>query len=828
MGRIKIDYGIDLGTTNSALARMENGKVVVREIDLSRIVPSCVYIDQKGRTRVGIQALNKSPHYIEFKRKMGQDVEFETLAGDMVTPEQLSAELLKKMSGEIVDEVFKSVVITVPAAFQLPQVDATKRAGKLAGFEQVEILQEPVAAAFNYGLKHKVTNGKFVVFDFGGGTFDAALVMSSDGVMQVKSSEGDNFLGGGDIDRAILNEMLLPYLRDNYTITNLEKKSEKDSNYFKEGLKSIADDLKKQLGKSEEYELLTDIGQLPEDDEGEEMEFDTTFTRSQINIVAAPYVQRAIDKTKALLKNNELQVTDLTALILVGGPTQMPIFREMIEEQLMKPDTSLNPMTGIAEGAALYASTMSNKVKSHGASPDSAEDSGEVVTELEVDFSSPSNLTKEPVSVVAKGSSETLFGEIQREDGSKTEKAQLDAVFMVDVDQNKANNFTIHVFNDKNDRVSCSPNMFTILPGIAVDGGSPLPYHIGMEYRAKNGKDLFTAFQGLEKDKPMPATGKTIIELFTQKELRPGNVEDELVISLYQAEARAEGSRSKVNSLIGKIHITGADVPKLVPARTPCKFTLRIDISQNMTLEADFPTLDFEIEKPLKFKATPVVSRDQVDELLEEANHLIKRLENSDQPPTNLGEIKEKRDRIKKVLDQDGPVDQAFGHSRELILDLDLAEENLEWPELVNDINEAFRNLEDLIQQCVDGRFDGFERDRSDLDYLRTSKDSVLASNKTERGKELLEKIRDKEWQVTDRHAGKEKRIAWIRGFNSDFGGIEWTNQAEARRAVDQGMHSVNAGASLQELSQQVGVIVGLMKERPKPGAGGPGGGVGE
>jgi hypothetical protein len=302
-----------------------------------------------------------------------------------------------------------------------------------------------------------------------------------------------------------------------------------------------------------------------------------------------------------------------------------------------------------------------------------------------------------------------------------------------------------------------------------------------------------------------------------------------LVIKIYQAESRAEGSRSIVNSCIGQIEISGAEVPKLVPDRTEVKFTLRIDISQNMTLEADFPTLDFEIEKEMKFNPTAEVSREQVDELLQEADKLVDRLENSDQPPANLSEIKEKRDRIKKTLEQDGPVDQAFGHSRELILDLDLAEEGLAWPELVGEINEAFKNLEDLVHECVSKTLDGHEKDKSDLDYLRTLKDSVLTSNKTERGKEFLEKIRGKEWEVTDRHAGKEKRIAWIRGFHSDFGTIDWTNQAEARRAVDRGMELVNSGASFQQLNQQTQTIVGFMRDRegdvPIPG---PGGGVGE
>ena len=382
----------------------------------------------------------------------------------------------------------------------------------------------------------------------------------------------------------------------------LDKKEYKSAaEHVNHGIKELEKEVK---GKSDEFDLLTDIGDLPEDDEGEEMELEFTVTRNQMNEIAKPLFQRAVDKTKFLLKNNKLSTSDLTALVLVGGPTQIPLLRDMLEEQLMKPDTSINPMTGIAEGAALYASTMQNNVKAHGSGDESNDDSDVPAVEIEVDFSSPSNLGSEPVSVVLKNSNEKLFGEILREDGNRTEKAALDAVFMVDVDQSKANNFTINLFNENNDRVICSPNKFTILPGVAVTGGSPLPKFIGMDYVAKNGKLLFHSFQGLEKDKPMPAVGKTTKSLFTQRELRPGKAEDQLVISIFQAETRAEGSRSLVNSRIGQIQITGEEVPRLVPEKTEVKFTLNIDISQNMTLEVDFPTLDFEIEKELFFDTT--------------------------------------------------------------------------------------------------------------------------------------------------------------------------------------------------------------------------------
>ena len=399
---------------------------------------------------------------------------------------------------------------------------------------------------------------------------------------------------------------------------------------------------------------------------------------------------------------------------------------------------------------------------------------------------------------------------------------------MVDIDQKKPNNFTINVFNDKNDRVICSPNKFTILPGVAVSGGSPLPHHIGMDYQAKNGKTLYTAFRGLEKDKPMPAVGKTTIELYTQSELRPGNTDDTLVVSIFQAEGRAEGSRSLVNSRIGQIEIDGGDVPQLVPENTEVKFTLSINISQEMTLEAEFPTLDFEIEKKMIFKPVEEASQKQLDELAQEADKLIERLENSDQPPADLPRLKEKITSIKKTLEQDGSAEQAFGNLRELILELDLAEAALAWPELVQDINESFKNLEDMVRECVNNTLDGYQKDQSDLEYLKTSKDSVLDSKNVERGKEVLDKIRDKVWNITDRHAGKERRIAWIREFNATFGSIEWTNQAQARTAVDRGMQMVNSGASFDQLNQQVQKIVGFMKDRGNTPGPGPKGGVGE
>jgi molecular chaperone DnaK len=341
MGRIKIDYGIDLGTTNSALAVLNKGEIDVKNIDRSNIVPSCVAYDRRGNVRVGNTALPLEPNFSEFKREMGTDwsAQKRSEINEQVNAEELSAELLKKLKGEITEEQFKSVVITVPAMFDMNQVAATKRAGHLAGFEQVEILMEPVAAAFVYGFKHKIKNGKFVVFDFGGGTFDAALVKAEGGVMTVESSEGDNYLGGKDLDNVVVKNVLLPLLKDNYDIENLDKEALET---LKQKLKKIADVLKIDLGKKDTKEVFTDLEQLGNDATGKEIEIDKTFTIDEVHGAMTDIFMKAIGHAKKLLEVNNLSISDLTAFVLVGGPTQIPLFRELIEKEITKPDLSLN------------------------------------------------------------------------------------------------------------------------------------------------------------------------------------------------------------------------------------------------------------------------------------------------------------------------------------------------------------------------------------------------------------------------------------------------------------------------------------------------------
>ena len=227
MTRLKIDFGIDLGTTNSAIAVYDNGKTKMYRTDTQReTMPSCVMVTKKGFL-VGDKAFAQlakdkkkssanpdfvSNIFIEFKRTMGNAIKYKTDSGSELSSEDLSAEVLKTLKSYVDDENVKSAIITIPAAFEMNQINATKKAAELAGLEYVELVQEPYAAAIAYGVESSNKNGYWLVFDFGGGTFDSALVKVEDGIIKVIDTEGDNFLGGKNLDEAIVENIFIPYL----------------------------------------------------------------------------------------------------------------------------------------------------------------------------------------------------------------------------------------------------------------------------------------------------------------------------------------------------------------------------------------------------------------------------------------------------------------------------------------------------------------------------------------------------------------------------------------------------------------------------------------
>jgi molecular chaperone DnaK len=298
--RTKIDYGIDLGTTNSAIARMENGKPVILKSDVQKdTLPSSVAVTPRKSIIVGDAALaayrkeklralqtldnSDSNSYLEFKTTMGTEIPYpSSFLNKEFTSEELSAEVLLKLKSFVKDENVKSIVVTVPARFKIPQNEATIKAGKLAGFEVVELLQEPIAASIAYGLDAPKKEGVWLVFDFGGGTFDAALVKVEGGIMTVIDTAGDNNLGGKDLDLAMVDKLLIPYLDENYTIKSFLKDKDKKE-ILRMAMKGYAEDAKVQLSSNSSYDFPlypNEIGAT--DDEGTQLNLNMTITQEEL------------------------------------------------------------------------------------------------------------------------------------------------------------------------------------------------------------------------------------------------------------------------------------------------------------------------------------------------------------------------------------------------------------------------------------------------------------------------------------------------------------------------------------------------------------------
>ncbi len=237
MTRTSIDYGIDLGTTNSAVAVLVGTTPeVIARVDGSIVTPSAIWFDKRGQQFIGQKARgnyfsDEENGAIEFKLHMGEEWQrtFQR-TGHKMLPEEMSAEILKSLKDDVQmmkGEDLKAAVITVPAAFELPQCEATRRAAKLAGLTISPLLQEPIAAALAYGFQSAANKVFWLVYDFGGGTFDAAVIQVRDGVLQVVNHAGHNYLGGKNIDWEIVDKLLIPRLTKEWKLTDFTRQNPK-------------------------------------------------------------------------------------------------------------------------------------------------------------------------------------------------------------------------------------------------------------------------------------------------------------------------------------------------------------------------------------------------------------------------------------------------------------------------------------------------------------------------------------------------------------------------------------------------------------------------
>ena len=359
--------GIDLGTSNSAAAMLEGGRPVIipsaegTTTGGGKAFPSYVAFTKDGQLIVGEPARRQAVSNPEgtvtaFKRKMGTDYKYK-LHGKEYTPQQLSAYLLQKIKRDaeaFIGEKVDKAVITVPAYFNDNQRQATKDAGAIAGLEVVRIINEPTAASLAYGLDKAGKNQKILVFDLGGGTLDVTIMDFGDGVFEVLSTSGDTQLGGTDMDSATTE----------WIAAEFQKESGVDIRKDKMAMQRVRDAAEKaKIELSSTLETQINLPFLTATNEGPK-HLALTLTRAKLEELVRPIVDRCRAPVEQALKDAKVGKSDISRIVLVGGPTRMPLVQKFLESAVGRPiERGVDPMECVAMGAAIQGGVLAGEVK---------------------------------------------------------------------------------------------------------------------------------------------------------------------------------------------------------------------------------------------------------------------------------------------------------------------------------------------------------------------------------------------------------------------------------------------------------------------------------
>ncbi|OJV53511.1 MAG: hypothetical protein BGO31_01185 [Bacteroidetes bacterium 43-16] len=572
-----INFGIDLGTTNSLITKYENGKVTIFKHPIGhKETLASVVAFRPGRTLVGDKArefLTKDPVNIfaNFKRRMGTDDKFYVVNLDEnVTPIELSTLVLKELKQFVYSgEEVKAAVITIPASFDTMQSNATKKAGLAAGFQEVLLLQEPIAASlayFNNQENNADRNGYWLVYDLGGGTFDIALMQIKDGEMKVIDHEGNNFLGGADFDFGIIEKIIVPYVTAQFGIENFEEELRKNNGKYEQLFYELiykSEEAKKELSQQAETQIDFTL-------DGREVLL--SISREDLENTIQARVAETITMLKSILSRNELGTKNIEEILLVGGSTYIPYVRQQLAEQTaIKVNSHIDPTTAVAIGAAYYAANKYYQPKEGVALGDSVEDMLNQLSGIEaedaaletfpdisltVSYSQMSKDTEEVMIIKANGNWEGKTYRIIRSDGGfDTGFVPVKSKFteFLPLINNVNNIFYLRLYDEDQDEIKAALQEITITQGQFNIAGQPIPQDICIEVDDK--ENHTTKLEVIfEKNAVLPQKKTLYREI--SKTIKQGS-EDSIIINILEGDRNA---RALSNLVIACIEISGKEL----------------------------------------------------------------------------------------------------------------------------------------------------------------------------------------------------------------------------------------------------------------------------
>lgn len=731
-----INFGIDLGTTNSAIAKVTNGKVQLFQnpTDPGTYTLPSVVAFRDDRIVAGKKAkewLERDPQSVvgRFKRKMGTSEKYDIKSlGATKTPVELSAIILKELRTFLPQwEYPEAGVITIPASFDTIQANATKEAASQAGFRQVLLLQEPIAASLAYANTKRDTgmpDGQWLVYDLGGGTFDVALIRVKEGEMKVMDHEGDNFLGGTDFDNLIVEKLLIPAITERYQFGNLEQEMKSargkyNAKYFV--LLQQAEEAKILLSSKSSTIIaidgLTDENNTPVD-------FEYTITRTAFNELIACHIDDTIRMVKQIIARNKLTAKDVHFVLMVGGSTFIPHVRQRVEEVLQVPvNCEIDPITAVAAGAAYYASGKANVIG------ESAAAAANSPVAIKVTYPKVSREKEELFLAKVTGEATNLTYRITREDGgfnTGIKKLSERISEYLPLVANVYNFFKLTVYDKENKIIETGTGIIGIDSGYGING-QPIPEDICLEID--------------DEDKP----GETkLLQVFHKNNVLPSRKTITRVLNKTVSDTNGERIRINVlegphyalpeaNKSLGYLEIAADRLGKKVLKGSDIELTFNISESRDLTVTAYLQMADQEFKQTF----TPQERHTPVDVLKMDIDTLAGKLENEifetnqheDYAVSKqLAELKKDMDSIKNeatVLAEDDVTDKRYqleDRKRKLAQAIDLATKQ----NRMNEVRAEYFNIKTVCYQRA--MSSGSEQDKQHFYDIVKDEEQFLAA----------------------------------------------------------------------------------------------------
>ena len=774
MGRTTIDFGIDLGTSNSEIACMDHGELMIVKnmVTSSEVTPSVVKIDSRGTVVVGQNAYNEleyDPDNVasEFKRWMGNpahDGFVFNKSQRRMTAAELSAEVLKALtasaSSRFGGEQVRAAVITVPAMFLIPACEDTKAAARLAGIEACPLLQEPVAAAIAYGHKAEDLSGNLLVFDLGGGTFDTTLIAARDGRLVVIGHDGDDKLGGKDYDWALV-DLIVAQLRSEYGDLRLSRDGSCRRAMAK--LKYLAEDAKKSLSVLDQVAI--EVKRL----EGGFDHIDSVvqITRRDIEKATAQLTERCLKVCRRLLQEAKLSRDDLQTVLIVGGQTKMPYIREAVVAEFGWSDSRLDPMTVVASGAALFAATQ--RMPSVTSKPAS---SGAVEIKLAYQPAATDLDADVGISIQPSPANATIM--VVRSDGGWSSgtipvPATGKVFTTVVLRPRKSNSFEVQLRDASGALVRAEGGSFNITHGLAIaQATTSRAFGVAL---ANNETCII-----IPKGSPLPAKGSQKFQ--SVHEVIAGDSTSALRIYVLEGE----NNRADRNIAIGLIELRGDDIRRSLPTGEAVELMYRLDESKTLSAEAVFPSLR-EAKQMKRVYERPELAPEDADAELRKEKERLKEIQLA--VPEKVGSEFDMAfaqiQRQKEAAAEDPDARQKAAQQLiELKQSVDALARSAEWELLVMELKKSHNGLR-LVQErgTVEAKTEYAKA-------LKTGDEAVQAHNAA-RLREALERLSQIYWGVAF-----SQDDFWVYEFQKLSAESGFVDPLKAERLKEEGMRAMN------------------------------------